>query len=310
MTSLSIRNLIVEKPRRRGTLTLVGPLDLDLRRGEILGLVGESGSGKTLTLRALAGIPPAGLEVRDSSGTYHPPCRTAMVFQDPMGFFNPRWRISRSLEEVLRVVRRVPAPVAPARAGELLEAVGLAREEGKLFPFEMSGGMVQRSAIAMALAVEPEVMLADEVTSALDPATRDRILQLLCRVGRERQVATIVVSHDLPSLAAVADRVIVLYGGRAIEEGSPGEILGKPRHRYTDLLVRSLPGRETRGAPLPEIPRDPAGDPILSSSAGGCPFARRCPVALARCHGELPDWSGEKNHRFRCFVPVRGEDHG
>lgn len=297
----------MEKPLPGASISLVGPLDLCVQGGEILGLAGESGSGKTLTLRALAGIVPAGLLARDEQGQYRPAKRTAMVFQDPMGFFNPRWRISRSLKEVLRVVRRVPEAGLTTRVEELLEAVGLAPEDGTLFPFEMSGGMVQRAAIAMALAVEPEVLLADEVTSALDPATRDRILHLLCSVGRERRVATIVVSHDLPGLAAVADRVIVLYGGMALEEGVPADVLGAPRNRYTDLLMRSLPRQDTRGSVLPEIPREPAaGEAGTAPPSRGCPFSRRCPAAIPRCHEEMPPWSGSDTHRYRCFVPAEG----
>jgi peptide/nickel transport system ATP-binding protein len=297
---LSVQDLVVEKLQPGGALTVVGPLSITVSRGEILGLVGESGSGKTLTLRALAGIPPTGLTARTPDGPYAPTCRTAIVFQDPMGFFNPRWKIRRSISEVLRVVRRVPRKIVVTHLHALLDAVGLTVADGSLYPFEMSGGMIQRAAIAIALATEPEVLLADEATSALDPLTRDRILQLLCRVGRERQVATIVVSHDLVGLGNVADRVTVLYEGIAIDEGRPATVLGSPRHRYTDLLVRSLPGRETRGTLLPEMLSK------LSSPATGCPFFPRCPAGRSLCERETPPWTIEIDHRYKCHFPAGG----
>lgn len=308
---LQVRGLVIALQFPDGDLStagapvkpLVGPLDLAVARGEILGLVGESGSGKTLTLRALAGIIPVGLTARDASGEYKPSCRTAIVFQDPMGFFNPRWRIRRSIAEVLRVVRRVPAAAVERRVNDLLESVGLSRHDGGLFPFAMSGGMIQRAAIAMALAVDPQVMLADEATSALDPETRDRILDLLCSAGRKRGVATVVVSHDLASLARVADRVIVLYDGEAVEEGPGAELLVRPRHRYTDLLVRSLPGPNTRGLRLPEIPPNPLGD-----TSRGCPFASRCPSVQDICTAENPPWTYLGEHRFRCHLPAAERD--
>ncbi len=293
-----------DDPEMSGT-RLVGPLDLTVKPGEILGLLGESGSGKTLTLRALAGINPAGLHAYDQNGPYRPVYRSAMVFQDPMGYFNPRWRVRRSVAEVLRIVRGVSRRNVRFRTEELLRDVGLAVEDGSLFPFEMSGGMIQRAAIAIALAVDPHVLLADEATSALDPTTRDRILQLLCRVGRERRAATVVVSHDVSSLAEVSDRVIILYAGQSVEEGDPRRVLAQPRHRYTDLLVRSLPGDHTRGTILPEIPPEPfATGADVTERNRGCPFTGRCPRADERCRGITPEWRGNDAHRFRCHYPV------
>lgn len=307
-----IRGLLIEteshgsEPGRR----LVGPIDIEVTPGTIVGLVGESGSGKTLTLRALANVLPEGITARDQDGPLgrigRTSGRTAMVFQDPMSFFNPRRRIARSIGEVLQVVRRVPRHRIPAETTKLLESVNLSAADGRLFPFEMSGGMVQRAAIAMALAVEPEVFLADEVTSALDPATRDRILRLICSVGRRRHAATIVVSHDVASLTDVVDQVIVLYDGIAVEAGIPEVVLRNGRHRYTDLLVRSLPGENTRGTMLPEMrPRPHHGEEVGSRQARGCPFASRCPEVLARCNEDLPPWEGSSEQRYRCFVPVQ-----
>lgn len=273
----------------------MGPLDLVVQRGTILGLAGESGSGKTLTLRALAGIPPAGLIAEVSR--YH---RCAMVFQDPGSYFNPRWRVARSIDEVLQVVRMLPRESISAQRCALLEDVGLNGSDGQLYPRQMSGGMLQRAAIAMALATAPEVLLADEATSALDPATRDRILALLKRVAREHDIAVVVVSHDLENLAGTADRVVVLYRGVAVEEGEGRVLVEEPRHRYMELLVRARPGRHTRGTVLPVI--RPA-DVSQGQWETGCPFAQRCPRAEQRCHEAMPPWEGQENHRFRCFFP-------
>jgi oligopeptide/dipeptide ABC transporter ATP-binding protein len=304
---IRVQDLLIEmrpqanRPGRR----LVGPIDIDVAPGMTTGLIGESGSGKTLILRALANVLPAGVDARDRNGAFRSTRKTAMVFQDPMSFFNPRWRIERSIGEVLHVVRGMPRDRIPATTEELLSNVDLSVTDGRLFPFEMSGGMVQRAAIAMALAVEPEIFLADEVTSALDPTTRDRILRLICDAGRERHAATIVVSHDISSLIDVVDQVIVLYDGIAVETGAPEPVLRTGRHRYTDLLARSLPGDSTRGTTLPEIPREPDnGGSVASRTIRGCPFAGRCPEVRRRCTEELPPWDGSPEHRYRCFVPV------
>ncbi|POR04631.1 hypothetical protein AU468_03155 [Alkalispirochaeta sphaeroplastigenens] len=301
---IRVRDLQVEVSQGGELRSLVGPLDLTIVPGQILALVGESGSGKTLTLRALAGVPPRGLAVRARPGDLPLPSRCGMVFQDPFSYFNPRWRIHRSLAEVLRVVRGVPRGEVSPLAVSLLESVGLSREEGTLFPFEMSGGMAQRSAIAMALAVDPQVLCADEATSALDPATRDRILRLVAGICHQRCMATVVVSHDLPGLTGHAHRVVVMYRGLAVEEGDAVAVLRESRHRYTDFLLRCHPGAHTRGGLLPEIP--PESLPGKAPVSPGCPFAGRCPAARGPCFGEMPPWQGDETHRFRCFFPAGG----
>ncbi|SIQ64846.1 peptide/nickel transport system ATP-binding protein [Alkalispirochaeta americana] len=304
---IQVRNLRVETLQEKNPRLLVGPLDLRILPGEILALVGESGSGKTLTLRALAGVPPRGLGITASPGDLPLSSRCGMVFQDPFSYFNPRWRMFRSIAEVLRVVRKVPREKIAPLVESLLESVGLSREEGELFPFEMSGGMAQRSAIAIALAVDPQVLCADEATSALDPATRDRILHLIAEICRQRCMAAVVVSHDLPGLVGHADRVVVMYRGLAVEEGAAEVVLRESRHRYTDFLVRCHPGIHTRGGKLPEIPPDAfKAEDEVSQHQRGCPFAGRCPGAAELCLQEMPPWQGGSTHRFRCFYPARG----
>lgn len=301
---IRVRGLVVEVEQPGPTRRIVGPLDIHVAPGEILGLVGESGSGKTLTLRALAGYPPEGLRARSNDAPFPGIDSSAMVFQDPMDFFNPRWRISRSIGEVLRYVPGSNARDAGETTCRLLHDVGLTASDGRLYPFEMSGGMIQRASIAMALAVRPRVLLADEVTSALDPVTRDRILELLCRLGREQKVATVVVSHDLSSLMNIVERVVVLYQGQPVEEGNPHHVLSAGRHRYTDLLVRSRPGVQTRGTVLPEFPPAPADGSDDPAEGTGCPFVDRCPVSSRTCRDLNPAWSGDGVHRYRCHHPV------
>jgi oligopeptide/dipeptide ABC transporter ATP-binding protein len=290
--SREIRSLRVCRPD--GT-ALVGPHRLTVSSGWVHALAGESGSGKTLTLRALAGVVPEGLTASVGEGTPDLP-RTAMVFQDPASFFNPRWRVERSVREVLSCVRGIRGPAAAAAISRLADAVGLTAREFRRFPFELSGGMVQRAGIAMALATEPQLLLADEITSALDPALSERILAVLREVARSRDLAVILVSHDIQLLARVADTVSILYRGVIVEEGGANAVFAAPAHPYTDFLVRALPSAAARGRPLPEIPvveEGPADD--------GCPFRHRCPRRVAACE-TMPLWDAVR--RVRCHRPL------
>lgn len=275
---------------------LVGPFDLTLQPGQVHGVVGESGSGKTLTLRALAGVTPDNLV--GSWTCLEDPPRTAMIFQDPASFFNPRWRVERSLREVLVHVRRMHSSAAGRRIAELAELVGLTVAELHRYPFELSGGMVQRAGIAMALATEPELLLADEITSALDPELGENILELLRQVAVAQRISVVLVSHDLPLVARIVDDVHVLYEGYVVEYGPPAQVLSTPRHQYTALLVRSLPSRARRGDVLPEIPIAPESS---SAAPEGCPFQPRCPGAIPTCT-QMPDW--DPAHTYRCHNPV------
>lgn len=275
---------------------LVGPLDLELRPGGVHAIVGESGSGKTLTLRAIAGIVPENLVAQFGDGDTTSEPQTALVFQDPASYFNPRWRVRRSIREVLRYGRRRSVTTIEA----LAEVVGLPVREFDKYPFELSGGMIQRAAIAMALATDPDLLLADEITSALDPQRAERILLVIRDIARARGLAVLIVSHDLPLVARVADDVRVLYRGLVVEHGPAATVLRAPRHRYTDYLVRALPSREHRGRNLAEIPPDETPIPV-----GACPFLPRCPAAGTACR-EMPGWDAA--HRVRCHHPVDGGD--
>lgn len=276
---------------------LVGPMDLTLYPGRVHGVVGESGSGKTLTLRALAGVTPDNLE---SSWTCleKPAPRTAMIFQEPASFFNPRWRVERSLREVLVHVKRMTPARAVRRIAELAELVGLTVAELHRYPFELSGGMVQRAGIAIALATDPELLLADEITSALDPQLGETILELFRKIAAAQGICVVLVSHDLPLVARFVDDVHVLYEGRLVEYGPPAQVLAAPRHQYTALLVRSVPSRQRRGEVLPEIPLPQAG---RGSAGDGCPFEPRCPGAISAC-SQMPPWDITRS--YRCHNPV------
>jgi oligopeptide/dipeptide ABC transporter ATP-binding protein len=291
--TVELRSLRVS--RSDGT-ALVGPHNLTLSSGRVHALAGESGSGKTLTLRALAGVVPEGLVGSMNEGG-RPLPRTAMVFQDPASFFNPRWRVRRSLGEVLSCVRGIRGRSAASAIAGLADAVGLTLDELRRFPFELSGGMVQRAGIAMALATEPELLLADEITSALDPALSERILAVLTGIARSRDLAVILVSHDIQLLARVADTVSILYRGLIVEEGNAQAVFTTPAHPYTDFLVRALPSAAARGRPLPEIPVVDEGD-----RDEGCPFRYRCPRAVSACR-VMPPWDASR--RVRCHRPLQ-----
>jgi oligopeptide/dipeptide ABC transporter ATP-binding protein len=271
--------------------TLVGPNTLTVPRGEVTAIVGESGSGKTLTLRALHDILPPSLVASTAQRWDRP--STAIIFQEPGSYFNPRWRIRRSLGEVLRYVAHVSRTDLPSRIDRLLSRVGLRPEDGTKFPHEMSGGMLQRAAIAIALATEPQLLLADEITSALDPDSRDRILAVLQTVAADERVAVLLVTHDIRAVERVAASVMVLYRGIVVEQGPASTVLSAPRHHYTAALIAALPGDSTRGRQLPEIP------PI--DAEAGCPFHPACPGATSICRSVMPEWSS--GAAYRCHHP-------
>ncbi len=283
--------------------TIVGPNRIEMEPSSVCALVGESGSGKTLTLRALAGLPPPGLRVTlsdDSTVEPELPAR-AVVFQDPASYLNPRHRIGQALREVLRCVGGLSRSAARRRAVTIAEDVGLHTTDLEKFPFEMSGGMLQKSAIALALAAEPVLLLADEITSAMDPELRDRILDLLRRLSRGKGMTVLLTSHDLAGVEYIADHIYVLYRGFVVERGPARDVLARPNHHYTDILLRSLPARNRPGEPLPELPVEDRW-----AEEGGCPFAGRCPAVRPRCRKEEPGWDAEV--RFRCFYPVVDRD--
>jgi peptide/nickel transport system ATP-binding protein/oligopeptide transport system ATP-binding protein len=318
---LSVANLRVGFATEGGRLQAVDGVSFDLAAGEVLAIVGESGSGKSVTAQTILGLtrsPNAVIEgsvrlgdtelveageteLRKVRGN-----RIGMVFQDPMTSFNPVYRIGDQIVEAIRAHRGdVGAAAGRAHAVELLESVGIADAERRVddYPHEFSGGMRQRAMIAMALALEPEVLIADEPTTALDVTIQAQILRLLESLNRERSLATILITHDLGVVAEVADRVLVMYAGRVVEEGTLDEIFYDPQHPYTWGLLGSL-SRLDRPRPrrLPQISGAP---PSLISLPEGCAFRPRCPHEFAKCT-ELPRLEARlaeaPRHCDRCWL--------
>jgi oligopeptide/dipeptide ABC transporter ATP-binding protein len=294
---LAVRDLHVQIAGRRGTVRAVDGVSLEVDRGEAVGLVGESGSGKSMTLRAILGVLPA--EARVTSGQVLldgvdlvPLGNTAlnhirgpkisMIFQEPMSALNPVMRVGWQIAEGPQVHLGLHRAKAAERALELMRRVGIPDPERRFraYPHEFSGGMRQRVMIAIALSCEPEIILCDEPTTALDVTIQDQILRLLARLCRETGASLIFVTHDLPVVAQVCQRVAVMYGGQLVERGEVREVLLDPRHPYTLGLVRSAPDFEYVRESLVPIPGSP---PSLITPPSGCRFHPRCQFVEEDC---------------------------
>ncbi|MGE3067453.1 MAG: ABC transporter ATP-binding protein [Hyphomicrobiaceae bacterium] len=300
---LSVRNLRVEFPTRRGLLTAVDDVSFDIHGGEVLGVVGESGAGKSLTGAAIIGLlePPGriagGAILLNGQRIDNLPAeamrklrgkRIAMVFQDPLTSLNPLYRIGDQLVETIRTHLPLSAVQARARAIALLTEVGIQGAERRIdgYPHEFSGGMRQRVVLALALAAEPELIIADEPTTALDVSIQAQIIQLLKRLCRERGTAVMLITHDMGVIAETADRVAVLYAGRIAEIGPVRDVIKTPHHPYTKGLMGSIPTLEANNERLVQIP---GSMPRLTAIPPGCAFNPRCQYAVARCYIERPD---------------------
>jgi peptide/nickel transport system ATP-binding protein len=318
---LSVRDLRVGFNTEDGLLRAVDGVSFDLVPGEVLAIVGESGSGKSVTAQTLMGLtrsPNAriegsvrlrGDELLDASDAELQRVRgseVAMVFQDPMTSLNPVYRVGAQIVEAIRAHdSKVGREEGRERAVKLLDSVGIPDAARRVddYPHEFSGGMRQRAMIAMGLALEPSVLIADEPTTALDVTIQAQILRLLERLNRERNLATILITHDLGVVAEMADRVLVMYGGRVVEEGTLDEIFYDPQHPYTWGLLGSI-ARLDR--PRPErLPQIGGAPPSLLALPQGCAFRPRCPHAFDRCP-ELPDLAARlaeaPAHRDRCWI--------
>jgi len=320
---LSIDNLTIDIPTSAGILHAVRGISLDLKRGETLCIVGESGSGKSLTSLALMGllgkriVPQAdrmefdGTELTTASARTMRKLRGArmsMIFQEPMTSLNPAYTIGDQLMEALTLHGGTSRKKARARAIELLEKVGITAAESRLsqFPHQLSGGLRQRVMIAMALMCEPELIIADEPTTALDVTIQAQILRLLADLQREMNMAMILITHDLGVVARIADKVAVMYAGELVETGPVDEIFAAPSHPYTRGLLRCipLPGKTKRGSILGTIP---GIVPSLVGDVEGCTFRTRCEHATPACRGAIPQHtSPEGTHSFRCVYPPEG----
>ena len=299
-----------------GRVRAVDNVDLTLDRGQVVALIGESGSGKSVTLRAIMRLNPerstriggsirvGGRDVTALSRRELSEFRgrtVAMIFQEPLLALDPVYTVGAQITEAIRRHEGAGAAAARARALELFERVRIPSPERRLdaYPHEMSGGMRQRAMIALALACRPEVLLADEPTTALDATVQIQILLLLRELQRELGLSTIFVTHDLGAAVEVADRVAVMYAGRIVEEGSARQVVLRPHHPYTIGLLRSrAEGALAKGTRLQTIPGSP---PDLANRPSGCPFRPRCFLAVERCKEDPPDVRPEAGHRAACW---------
>ena len=297
---LRVQDLRVSFPAQRGTVRAVDGVTLAVDAGEIVGLVGESGSGKSVTLRAITRLlrraavsGRAEWRGRDLLTLPERALRAirgreiAMIFQEPMAALNPVLTVGEQIDESLAAHGGLDRRARRARALELLGLVGIASGAQRLgsYPHEFSGGMRQRAMIAIALAAQPMLLLADEPTTALDVTIQDQILKLLMRLSAELRMAMVLVTHDLGVVAETCGRVCVMYAGRVVEAGPVDNVFARPRHAYTAALLRSVPQGGAARQPLTPIPGQP---PRLDQPIPGCPFAPRCGFVEARCRTDAP----------------------
>ncbi len=292
---LSVRNLRLEIQLGPDTLVPVDDVSFEVGRGEILGIAGESGAGKSLTLKSLIGLNPRGMTRRgdlllDLHGkglaTYEPSAvrgrGVSFVFQDPMSALNPTMRVGDLIAEAPRVHERLSMRAARARAIQLMTDVGIPEPQrrARMWPHQLSGGLRQRVMIAAALSTNPQLLLCDEPTTALDVSVQEQILALLVELRQRVGISIVFVSHDLAVLGELCDRLIIMYAGRVMESGPVSELYSRPRHPYTHALIQSVPSLDATVGALPTIPGQPP-DPTAFSS--GCRFAPRCQFARPDC---------------------------
>jgi peptide/nickel transport system ATP-binding protein len=326
MTSvLSVRNLKVEFPTRRGILTAIDGVSFDIAPGEVLGVVGESGAGKSITGTAVIGLiePPGRIaggevwlrgtridnlrpdEMRKIRGK-----RIGMVFQDPLTSLNPLYRIGEQLIETITTHTNLSNHAARDKALSLLNEVGIPAPEMRIdaYPHQFSGGMRQRVVLALALAAEPELVIADEPTTALDVSVQAQIIALLKRLCAQHGAAVMLITHDMGVIAETADRVAVMYAGRITEIGPVRDVIKSPLHPYTKGLMGSIPSLTGESDRLVQIP---GSMPRLTAIPSGCAFHPRCPRAFTPCSTFRPELQAEQSSQVACWLyhpaPVTAE---
>jgi len=315
---LEVKNLRTVFKSRGQEVQAVRGVSLSVDKGEIVGLVGESGSGKSVTMKAVLGILPENAEVSADALKLNGTELTklseeeyrkmrgkemTMIFQDPMTALNPLIKIGKQLEEV--IIRHSGCSKAEAgeKAIEMLRKVGIPIPEQRVkqYPHEFSGGMRQRVLIAMALACEPKLLIADEPTTALDVTIQAQILDLLKELEKEYHTSIVLITHDMGVVATVCSKVAIMYGGLIMEKGTVDEIFYEPKHPYTKALLRAIPSLDLKeGERLQAIPGLP---PSLIEPPKGCPFAERCEYAMDCCREKMPEYQQfSETHGAMCFL--------
>ncbi len=318
-TILTVDNLHVAFKTQTSKLTAVRGVSFELKKGETLAIVGESGSGKSVTAKSIMQLlPSATTEVTKGDIVYNGESllqmskrqvtnlrgsEISMVFQDPMTSLNPTMKVGKQIMEGVQRHEQVTKAQARERALDMLKLVGIPQAENRLdnYPHQFSGGMRQRVVIALALACNPKVLIADEPTTALDVTIQAQILDLMKDLQKKTDTAIILITHDLGVVANMADRVAVMYGGKIVEQGTLDEIFYNPQHPYTLGLLQSMPKlNEDRSQPLLPIAGSP---PNLATLGEGCAFAARCPHTMAVCHTYTPrDIVTETGHTVACWL--------
>ena len=318
MALLEIENLSVDFPSRDGVMHAVDGVSLALDAGDVLGIVGESGSGKSVTMMALMGLVAFPGQVRadrlrfDGHDLLALSQRErsrltgkdlAMIFQDPTTSLNPCFTIGFQLAETLQLHLGMDAKAARKRSIELLEQVGIPAPESRLkaYPHQMSGGMNQRVMIAMAIACNPKLLIADEPTTALDVTIQAQILDLLRSLQKERGMALVLITHNMGVVSQMAQRIAVMYAGQIMEEQRAESLFAAPRHPYTQALMAAMPERSDGHARLATIPGMVPG---MYDRPRGCLFAPRCAYVQGRCGNERPGPDGTRQGIVRCHFPL------
>ena len=321
---LEVKNLNIDFETTGGYYQAIRHLSFELQQGKTLGVVGESGCGKSITNLALMGLLPpnarlsaeqihfAGHDLLSFKEKYWQKLRggeIAIIFQDPMSALNPSLRVGFQIDEALRVHHpQKQTSWRQERVLQLLDQVGIPDpgERAKAYAHELSGGMAQRVMIAMALAGNPKLLIADEPTTALDVTIQGQILSLLKQIQRENQMALIFVTHDLAVVANMADHIQVMYAGEIVEKGKAQEMIQSPRHPYTEGLLKSLPGYSSNTF-RQKLFSISGLVPDLSRRSLGCPFAPRCPYVVEKCRENLPPLANDNDNNndrlVRCFFP-------
>ncbi len=315
---LSVRGLTTVLHMAGGPVEVVRDVSFDVMPAETVALVGESGSGKSMTMLSVMGLHPrptaeivrgqvllGDTDLIAASEQYRRSVRgseMAMVYQDPMTSLNPVMRVGAQIAEAL-TAHGVGRREANKRTFEVLDEVGIPQPEraARAYPHEFSGGMRQRVVIAMALALRPAVLIADEPTTALDVTIQQQIIALVRRLQSETGTAVVWITHDLAVVARVATRLLVMYAGHLVESGSTQRVFERPEHPYTAGLIGSIP--PPRGAERPPLRQIPGAPPDPAHTPAGCPFHPRCPEVVGRCRAEMPPLTDRSGSAAACWVP-------